>query len=390
MTANAPCPARPRTLAQVRACPHERRRADESPATLDRLIESIPLGHRDWKRIVKAIVRRNNAQHAAKRKAVSNKTMYEREVFYFAFFRDLRSETPFRHIEPRRLAARHVEAMVELWESRGLGAGTIANYLSHLRTWCRWTERPADTVRDLVHYFGDDSPLARRRLAAEHDHSWIAAGIDFRKVLPRIEALCPYVALQLEFSRHFAARPKEARCLRPHEAVIERAAADPTDVQPGCRATHCLRFCEGTKGGRPRDVPIVSDEQRELIRRACAAVQPGEHLGRPGFSLKANTAHYYRVLAKVGITREHAGVSAHGLRHEFAGEAYEKRAGAPPPVRGGVAPDRESDRQARLEVARLLGHGRAQIASCYLGLQRAGGAVKVDLLRDDKARGKRP
>ncbi len=342
---------------------HERGRRVE----LERYLEHTTLGSRDWKGVIKAVIRLNNALHAHKHKGVSFKTMSERETFYFAFFADLRRETAYRNIEPRTLKACHVEAMADVWEARDLGAGTIANYLSYLRTWCQWTGRPPRTVHDAAYYYGPDSPLARRRQAADEDHSWIAAGLDHQRILGAIARICPYVAVQTEFSRLFAARPKEARCLRPHEAVIPIAEAIADDVPPGLRVSHCLRFDEGTKGGRVRDVPIVTPTQWELVRRAQDMVSPGAHLGRPGYSLKANTAHYYRVLSSLGITRRQAGTSGHGLRHERAAECYEAIAGVPPPVRGGMAPDRDTDRAARQAVAQLLGHNRPQVVSCYLG-----------------------
>jgi integrase len=300
--------------------------------------------------------------------------MHDRESFYFGFFGDLRAQTTYRRVEPRRLRAAHVDAMAAVWAERGLSAGTIATYLSYLRTWCQWTGRPPQTVRDAAHYYGEDSPLAHRRQVAERDHGWLAAGVAFAQVRAKIEALCPYVAIQTEFTRLFGARPKEARCIRPHEAVIPRADALPRDVDPACGATHFLRLDAGTKGGRPRDVPITTDAQRELLARARALVGPGDHLGRPGFSLKANTAHYYAVLAKVGVTNGQLGVTAHGLRHEFGNDAYEQRAGTRSPVRGGTAADRARDREARAHVSRLLGHNRPAVASCYLGSPRVAAA----------------
>ncbi|MBK7238252.1 MAG: integrase domain-containing protein [Sterolibacteriaceae bacterium] len=317
--------------------------------------------------LVEAITKQNNAGHAVFLKAVSFKTMHEREIFYKAFFKDLRDETKYRNVEPRRLSADQVKAMALVWEARDLSVGTIANYLSYLRTWCQWTNRPPQTVRDAEYYYGEGSPLAHRRQEADEDHSWIAAGIEHAKVLPSIVEICPYVGIQTEFSLKFALRPKEARCTRPHEAVIAISEAIPDDIPEGCAATHCLRVEYGTKGDRPRDVPIVNQEQWDLINRAKAMVAPGQHLGRPGYSLKANTAHYYRVLAKVGITRKLVGTSGHGLRHERAGNEYHASAGVPPPVRGGTAPDRKTDRKARAAVAKLLGHNRPQISSCYLG-----------------------
>jgi hypothetical protein len=181
--------------------------------------------------------------------------------------------------------------------------------------------------------------------------------------------LCRYVAVQAEFTRRFSARPKEARCLCPHEAVIPRNAAL-ARRRSGARCIALPAHRCRHQGCRPCDVPITIDAQRALIACTQALVGPGEHLGRPGVTLKANTTHYYVLLAKAGITNNQLGVTAHGLRHEFGNEAYEQRAGTPSPVRGGAAAERTRDRDATTCASRRLGHNRPELAGCYLGSPR--------------------
>ena len=363
--------ARPyRTRTQVLASPHPLQPLPGSRDDPQRILAAIPRGHRDWKRILSLVVLQHQAMHARKHKGVSSKTIYERERFLFQFFHELYRETKYVRLDPRCLSGRHVEAMLDVWVQRGLSCGTIQSYLSMLRVFVTWIGKNAGMVRPLEVYVGGASPIARRRQAADHDHSWTTGGVDFAEVRARIEEICPYVAVQLEFERCFGLRAKEARCLRPHEAAVPRDAARPRDVSPSSSATHYLRLTTGTKGGRPRDVPIETGEQWDLLRRAQRLVGPGQHLGRPGFSLAANTSHYYRVLAKVGITKKTTGVTGHGLRHEFANDGYHKLSGVDSPARGGAAPDRPLDREARLAVSRLLGHNRPQITSCYLGSPR--------------------
>ncbi len=241
--------ARARPRAQGRKYVYEAHERGRN-ADLRRQLDALEPGNRDYKQVIKLILKLNNANHAVKHKGVSFKTRHERKIFFDAFFYDLRRETIYRNIEPRRLKEDHVEAMTLVWEARDLSAGTIANYLSYLRTWCQWTNRPPETVRDAAYYFGEDSPLAHRRQVAEYDHSWIAAGIDHADVLPRIVEICPYVAIQTEFSLELAFRPKEARCVRPHEAVIPISDAIVDDIPEGCEATHCVRVQHGTKGDR--------------------------------------------------------------------------------------------------------------------------------------------
>ena len=73
------------------------------------------------------------------------------------------------------------------------------------------------------------------------------------------------------------------------------------------------------------------------------------------------------ILRRFGITRGELGVTAHGLRHQYANDRYAMLTGAPAPVRGGPAIDPAADDAARLAVAQELGHARKEIASAYLG-----------------------
>lgn len=367
---HARLPPHHRTLAEIESSPHLRRSSVGPIADPDRALAQLPLGHRDWKRILLCILAKHGLQHGAKLKTVSNRMLYERHRFLFGFFQLLHTETIYKRVEPRCLGNRHVAAAVSLWAARGLGGGTIANYLSMLRVFATWIGKDPAIVRNAAAYLGPDSALAHRRQVAEYDHSWVAAGVDSVEVAARIKAICPYVAIQTEFSRVFGLRPREARCLHPHEAVIPRAEAPARDVEPASSAAHYLFLANGTKGGRPRALPIETEQQWDLVRRAEAMVSPGAHLGRPGYTLKQNTAHYYRVLAQVGITQHQLGVTAHGLRHEFALDEYAKRAGTSSPLRGGAAPNRNTDHASRQHVSLLLGHNRAAVASCYLGKPR--------------------
>lgn len=365
-----------RTLAQIQAVPYAPRDRRDS-MTPAQILAALPLGHRDWKRILACILDIHGREHGTKDKLVSNQTMYERPRVLYQFFHELHTQTIYKRLDPRCLGNRHVAAMVAVWAKHGLGGGTIANYLSILRVFATWIGKDPNIVRTAAAYLGSDSVLAHRHQVADEDHSWIAAGVAHAEVLEQIRTICPYVAIQTEFSKLFGLRPKEARCLRPHEAVIPRERVLPRDVDPNSPATHYLRLDPGTKGGRPRDVPIETDAQRDLVRRAQAFVRPGRHLGRPGYTLKQNKAHFYRVVAKVGITHEDRGVTPYGLRHEFANDVYEEEAGVPSPVRGGSAPDRETDRAARLAVSRLLGHHRGQVTSSYVGRPRVSPPAEV-------------
>ncbi len=127
-----------------------------------------------------------------------------------------------------------------------------------------------------------------------------------------------------------------------------------------------LHISAGAKGGRARDVPIATDEQRELLARVMSAVAPGEFVGRPGFTTTQNQARFYYVIRKFGISKAGLGVVAHGLRHQYANDHFEDDAGGQSPVRGGKVRPPGND-LARRRVARALGHNRSRASASYLG-----------------------
>lgn len=195
------------------------------------LLAALPLGHRDWKRILACILAIHGREHGTKDKVVSNQTMYERPRFLFQFFEELHTQTIYHTVEPRCLGNRHVAAMVAVWAERGLSAGTIANYLSMLCVFAAWIGKDPKIVRTAAQYLGSDSVLAHRHQVADEDHSWIAAGVVHADVLEQIRSICPYVAIQTEFSK------------------LVRAASEGGTVPSPARGGHPMRASPAERRG---------------------------------------------------------------------------------------------------------------------------------------------
>src|SRR5690606_27542894 len=103
------------------------------------------------------------------------------------------------------------------------------------------------------------------------------------------------------------------------------------------------------------------DEAKVLVSGMDGSIAP------EAMSLKQARNRFYAVLRKAGVTKEN-GITAHGLRHEFANAYFEAIAGYASPVRDGPKPvDKAIERHARLEVAEALGHSREGITTHYLG-----------------------
>ena len=326
---------------------------------------------RSWKRTLQEIVWAHNDRHAHKPKTVSAKTQSERASALFRCFRDLHA-LGFKIRNPYRLGGRHVAALIADWTAERprarratLSAATVQTELSHLRTFAGWIGKPG-LVRPAESYVPASASVTRR-YAATADRSWSARTADPDALVEAIAREDAWVGAELRLARAFGLRVKEAVMLQPRLAERSATGAPVIAGTPG----EWLEVARGTKGGRPRLVPIDSPAKRAALDAAKALLaSDAQPLADPARSLKQNLDRLHNVLKKFGVTRRALGVTAHGLRHGYAAERYEALAGVPAPVRAGPPPTAAADRLARLQVAEELGHGRRQITNAYLGSTR--------------------
>lgn len=335
-----------------------------------------------WRRKLQDKIDQHNRQHGRKPKSVSNKTMHERASSLFRAFGLLR-RLGFQ-IDPSNLAGRHIQLLVDYWScnarvadlcrqhgvamlERPHSAAYIQQQLSFLRVYANsWIGKPG-MVHPLAHYV--DQPGAFKRLySATEDRSWEGNAIEFKRIVDKVAAIDPRVAAQLALLLAFGLRRKEAVMFMPHIAVVGRDDG-PGSQHPSDRYAAFLRVERGTKGGRLRFVAIRNDEQHAALDRALPfAPHPSSHLGHPGLSLKQSLKRFDNVMRKAGVTRKQLGVTAHGLRHQFALEFHVELTDVQAPVRGGDAcADPATLSAALLEIARQLGHNRPAITCAYLG-----------------------
>lgn len=297
-----------------------------------------------FKVILDAIIRDHNGRTANDRRNSRAKTRAERAQKIRKAFEDL-AGLGYRLADPRNLGERHVIALVKKWEDDGLSPSSIQNRLSFLRTFSRWIGK-AGMVKVSEHY----SDRARRTLVAKKDLSWSGNGVDFEKVLAEVAKDDPHVAIQMELQRYFGMRREESWLFRPH--LDDRG--------------HAILLERGTKGGRPRMVPVETDKQREVLERAKTfAKTPNASTIPTTRTLKSWRDHYEHLIRKHGITRKGLGVTSHGLRHEYMQERYLELTGKPVPIKGGTVDG--SEKLARLQVCAELGHNRVGITSAYGG-----------------------
>ena len=252
------------------------------------------------------------------------------------------SEMGYRHLSPRNLKRKHVDALVKRWLEARLAIVTIKSRVSTMRWLVKATGRPNVIPRTNAELGIPDRSNAGRESKA------------FTLTAEQLERVpSPYVRVSLELEQEFGLRREEATKIRPHEA------------DEGNRLVLQASWC---KGGRAREVPIRTDRQRDLLERAKALAETTpERSLIPEKTYRKHIKIYERQTYKAGIR------APHGLRHAYAQARYEELTHWPCPAAGGPSgkdlktpQERDLDKWARAVITREMGHGRPNITSLYL------------------------
>ena len=246
----------------------------------------------------------------------------------------------FRQLRAKNLKPKHIEALVEHWKQQQLSTGTIKNRMSCLRWWAEKINKRNVIARDNSHYGIETRTYAAMRNKGTNLAASALEGIKDQ-----------FVRLALELQRLFGLRREEA-------IKFQVGYADHGDR---------IRLKSSwTKGGKARDVPVRTHEQRDLLDRVRDAAGRGS-LIPPHLRYVDQLRIYERQTANAGLSK------LHGLRHQYAQDRYFELTGWHSPVAGGpsrkdLAPEqRDADRDARLIISHELGHERIGITNVYLG-----------------------
>ena len=252
------------------------------------------------------------------------------------------SEMGYRHLSPRNLRRKHVDALVKRWLEARLAIVTIKSRVSTMRWLVKSTGRPNVIPRTNAELGIPDRSHAGRGSKA------------FRLTQEQLERVpSPYVRVSLELEQEFGLRREEATKMKPHEA------------EQGNKLVLRASWC---KGGRGREIPIRTDRQREVLERAkeLAETTPERSL-IPEKTYRKHIRIYERQTYKAGIR------APHGLRHAYAQARYKELTGWECPAAGGSSSrdlktqeEKDRDEWARGVITEEMGHGRAQITSLYL------------------------
>ena len=151
-------------------------------------------------------------------------------------------ELGFRQMDVHSLKPKHVEALVKRWRDEQLAVATIKNRLAALRWWARKINRQNVIARTNDHYGIPD-----RQFVTNYSKAKTVTTEALDKVRDA------YVRMSLELQQAFGLRREEAIKFIPSYAD---------------RGDTLVLKDTWTKGGKARELPIRTPQQREILNRA--------------------------------------------------------------------------------------------------------------------------
>lgn len=265
-------------------------------------------------------------------------TRRDRRGLILRFAEDLINQG-YKMTDIYKIEVKHIRAVTKFWQDKHLSNATIKNRLSALRQLSNILRKPLLIPSNTALNIG------RRKYVSHFNRALFNP--DFEKITH------PYLRVSLELQRVFGLRREESLKIKPHLA------------DNGNELKLQTSWC---KGGRARNIPIQTEEQRYWLEKAK------EIAGKFGNSLIPQDKNYiqHRYLYDKQTTR--AGLkNLHGLRHAYAQRRFKELTGWEAPINGGpnlkqlTAEQKKIDHRARIILTSELGHGRISIVKNYLG-----------------------
>lgn len=247
--------------------------------------------------------------------------------------------TGFRNLGIRGLKPKHVEAFVDYWKDEEYAVGSIKNLMVCMRQWAEYIGKK-NVVKPTNREYGIDDRIYVTNLSKAR----LLPPEQFARLTDE------YTKASIRLAIELGLRREETIKLHPEWADM------------GDR----LRLKDSwTKGGKYREIPITTADQRAALEMAKAVAK--------GASLIPPTMRYVDQLNRFKAQCQKAGIrGVHALRHQYAQARYEALTGWKCPAQGGptskLTPEQKArDREARLCISGELGHFREQITAIYLG-----------------------
>ena len=217
-----------------------------------------------------------------------------------------------------------------------------------------------NTVMTSLHFGAWDSVSATRECGIPHrDNVRVVppGGMDeqeFRQAMIALDSNgLARGRVVAEAARYFGLRAKETSVMNYQEAL------------DSALSKHQITVISGTKGGRPRDLPITNAKEQLRVLKMGSAVQ-GSHFSIIPEDITWKTFRIGEIERTRATLKPYEILTIRDLRAVYACLRYQSLTGLPAPVFGGTLKG-ELDRHARKIIAEELGHSRLDVTNSYLG-----------------------
>ncbi|MEJ1383067.1 MAG: integrase domain-containing protein [Candidatus Sedimenticola sp. (ex Thyasira tokunagai)] len=287
-------------------------------------------------------------------------TQTERFSLFANWLKENHAIKDMRWIEKSHLVE-YAEHLLKKVEQGNLAIATAHNRLSAVN-------KVLETARaDREVWVAPGDYLPERSGIASTNRAPTADLLDKQKDHLRNQPNGERLQLILDLGKHFGLRFEESAKLNARTAKEQ------------AENKGYIRVLDGTKGGRARLIPIESRHQLAVLRKATE-LQDNHRSLIPADQTYAE----FRNAAYKSI--QNAPMRGfHGTRHGYAQSRYQQITGAICPVKAGITHGtahyrflseklgisvneaKTLDKEARLQVAQELGHGRIEVTNAYLG-----------------------
>lgn len=256
------------------------------------------------------------------------------------------------------LREKHLDAIVRDWHAQGLSNKTMQNQYSRLKIFCEWAGKSGIVSRRgfAGHLPGVDPATLKVMTCAEKSKSWSGRGVDLVKEIVKARIEDRRWGAMLLMGVAFGLRKKEMLRLKPWKADKDLFLEIDGNV---------------AKNGKFRAIPVMGEEygkfQRWCLDEAKRQCKKTETLGWPGLSYKQSENRFYHLMKKHGFTGGDLGITAHGLRAEFAENMALLSGLLPPSLGGDLGQSKELREEVGYQVSHLLGHGDLHTIGAYYG-----------------------
>ena len=291
---------------------------------------------------------------------------------------DLRNETGLKtlsEIDKPRIE-QYLDSLQERRENGDLFPATTADRVSALNTVLRYFGK-GDQAVSAKEYGLSRGPVDTSDKSNSREASAAVIDAVYGKGQDDPRSMALYHSLRLQEA--FGLRARESFAIK----IVEKDPDAPRLI---------ITKGDLPKNSRPREIPIVSDHQRQVLREAkeFALSRGWRSLIPPEKSLAQGKDFAYKTLDKIRQSVGHPEFHFHGERHQYAHERFASlfhaQAGLGlqcPAVMGlgtkewreyaanatglSIEQIKDIDKEIRLEISEELGHSRVDVTRYYLG-----------------------